>query len=123
MAILPYGKSEIIMVIDRVDTPAPDAVISYYDSRWNAFDTRKMLALPALADWIGKVTPERRAEIENALPFLMVNAAYDPSTKVLTFTPQLGDYIATEDADMLKAAIKPQLDYVWNGKSFKPVKK
>ena len=123
MAILPYGKSEIIMVIDRVDTPDPDAVISFYDSRWNAFDTRKMLAMPALADWIGKVTPERRAEIENALPFLMINAVYDPSTKVLTFTPQLGDYIATEDADMLKAAIKPQLDYVWNGKSFKPVKK
>ncbi|MDE6317830.1 MAG: DUF3256 family protein [Muribaculaceae bacterium] len=123
LAILPYGKSEIIMVIDRVDTPATDASVSFYDSRWNSLPVRKLLRVPALADWTGKVTPERMREIENALPFLMVDASYNPDTRVLTFTPQLGDYVAKENADMLKEALKPQLEYVWSGKSFKPVKK
>lgn len=123
LAILPCGKKEIIMVIDRVDTPSTDAVVSFYDSRWNKLDARKLLRMPTLADWTGKVTAERRREIENALPFLMVNAVYDPSTKVLSFTPQLGDYIARENEAMVKEALKPQIDYVWSGKSFKPVKK
>lgn len=123
LAILPYGKSEIIMVIDRVDTPDTDASVTFYDSRWNSLPTRKLLRLPVLADWTGKVTPERMREIENALPFLMVDALYNPDTRVLTFTPQPGDYVAKENADMLKEALKPQLEYVWGGKSFKPVKK
>lgn len=123
LAILPCGKKEIIMVIDRVDTPSTDAVVSFYDSRWNKLDARKLLRMPTLADWTGKVTAERRREIENALPFLMVNAVYDPSTKVLSFTPQLGDYIARENEAMVKEALKTQIDYVWSGKSFKPVKK
>lgn len=122
-AILPYGKSAIIMMIERVDTPDTDAVVAFYDSRWQPLDGRKMLRMPTLSDWTGKVSREEKAEIENALPFLMVDATYDAATSTLTFTPQLGDYISVENADKVKAALAEHLDYVWKGKSFKRVKR
>lgn len=122
-AILPYGKSSVIMVIDRVDTPDTDAVISFYDSRWKPLDSRKLLRAPALADWVGKVSTERMREIENALPFLMADAQYNPDTATLSFTPQTSGYVSVENADKVKEALAPRLDYVWSGKSFKPVKR
>lgn len=122
-AILPYGKSSVIMVIDRVDTPDTDAVISFYDSRWKPLDSRKLLRTPALADWVGKVSTERMREIENALPFLMADAQYNPDTATLSFTPQTSGYVSVENADKVKEALAPRLDYVWSGKSFKPVKR
>lgn len=121
-AILPYGKSSIIMTIDRVDTPDTDATIAFYDSKWGKLDSSKMLREPVLADWIGKVPKERMREIENALPFLMADASYDPETATLSFIPQLGDYISVEDKDKVKDAIAPRIDYKWAGKSFKRVK-
>lgn len=121
--ILPYGKSEIIMTIERVETPSIDATISFYDSRWRQLDTKKMLRVPALSDWIGKVSREERADIENALPFLMVDATFNPDTSTLTFTPMIGDYVATENVEKVKSALAEHLEYVWSGKSFKRVKK
>jgi len=121
-AILPYGKSSIIMTIDRVDTPETDASIAFYDARWKPIDSSKLLKLPLLADWTGKMPGERMREIENALPFLMADARFDPDTMTLSFTAQLGDYISVEDKDKVKDAIVPELAYRWNGKSFKPVK-
>ncbi len=121
--ILPYGKSEIIMTIERVETPSIDATISFYDSRWRQLDTKKMLRVPALSDWIGKVSREERADIENALPFLMVDATFNPATLTLTFTPMIGDYVATENVEKVKSALAEHLEYVWSGKSFKRVKK
>lgn len=122
-AILPYGKSSIIMAIDRVDTPSTDADITFYDSRWTPLDSRKLLRFPMLADWTGRLASDSMEEIENALPFLMVDARYDSATSTLTFTPQTGDYISVENAAKVKDALAPQLDYVWSGKSFKPVKR
>lgn len=121
--ILPYGKSEIIMTIERVETPSIDATISFYDSRWQLLDTKKMLRIPALSDWIGKVSREERADIENALPFLMVDATFNPATSILTFTPMIGDYVATENVEKVKSVLAEHLEYVWSGKSFKRVKK
>lgn len=122
-AILPYGKSSIIMTVDRVETPATDATVSFYDSRWNKMDSRRILREPSLADWTGKIPADSMREIENALPFLMVDARYNPETSTLTFEPQTGDYISVENSDKVKAALAPRLDYVWTGRSFKPVRR
>lgn len=122
-AILPYGKKEVIMVIDRVATPDTDAEIAFYDSRWNRLDSRKMFRKPQLSDWVGKVSDDKMREIENALPFLMADAQYDPATATLSFTPQISGYVSVENANKVKEAIAPKLDYVWSGKSFKPAKR
>lgn len=120
-AILPYGKSNIIMTIDRVETPSADAVISFYDSKWNQFAADKMIKLPKLADWTGALPADKMADIENALPFLMVDAQFDPATSILTFRPQLGDYVSVEEKDNVAAALAPQLKYLWTGKTFKKI--
>lgn len=120
--ILPYGKSEIIMVIDRIDTPSKDASISFYDSKWNELGDKNLFKYPVLSDWTGKLSEGEMRDVENALPFLMIDAVYNPETSMLTLTPQLGDYISEEELGKIKGVIAPNLNYVWTGKSFKPVK-
>lgn len=122
-AMLSPEKSGVIMLIDRVLTPETDATISFYNSRWQPLDKNKILKMPGLTDWTGKMPDDELRRLENALPFLMVDANYDPDNQVLTFTPQLGDYISVENKEFVTAAIAPRLDYKWNGKSFKPLKR
>lgn len=120
--ILPYGKSEIIMVIDRIDTPSRDASITFYDSKWNELSDKKLLKYPTLSDWTGKLKDSDMLDVENALPFMMVDATYNPESSILTLTPQLGDYISEEGIKKIKGVIAPNIKYVWTGKTFKPVK-
>ena len=122
-AILPCGKTPIIMVIDRIEAPAVDASIAFYNSRWQPINAAKFLRMPTLNDWVGKQPRDKMEEIENALPFLMADAQYDAATSTLTFTPQIGDYVSVEDADKVKSALAPKLEYVWSGKKFKPSKR
>lgn len=121
-AVLPYGNSQIIMTIERVATPSIDAMVAFYDSNWQPLNADKILRMPKLSDWTGKVSRDERAEIENALPFLMVDASYNPATSTLRFTPQIGDYVSVENTEKVKEALVEHLDYVWKGKSFKRVK-
>lgn len=121
--ILPYGKSNIIMAIDRVATPETDARISFYDSKWKALNAGKLLTMPSLADWTGKLPADKMRRIENALPFLMVDARYNPDNALLTLTPQIGDFVSVEDKEEVTNALADSLVYKWNGKSFKPLKK
>lgn len=121
-AILPYGKQQIIMAIDRVATPDKDARISFYNSKWEPFDTARMLKAPTLSDWITETAADKREDIENALPFLMVDAQYDPAAMTLTLMPQLGDYISLEGKELVSKSLLPSLTYRWSGKKFKPVR-
>lgn len=121
-AILPYGKQQIIMAIDRVATPDKDARISFYSSKWEPFETARLLPVPTLSDWIVRDADGRRQDIENALPFLMVDAQYDPTAMTLTLSPQLGDYISLENKDLASSSLLRSLTYRWTGKKFKPVR-
>ncbi|MBO5780471.1 MAG: DUF3256 family protein [Muribaculaceae bacterium] len=118
IVVLPYGNKAIIMIIDHLKTPDTTSTIRFYNSRWEQFDTDKMLRLPTLKDWTGKIDKNLRIDLENALPFIMYDAKYDPATKILTLKPETQGYVAIENHDLVDSNLKPELKYRWTGKKF-----
>lgn len=119
IANIAVGKQQMIMVIDRVATPSIDATLKFYSSKWVPVETRKVIKLPNLHDWIGKITDEQRKDLENALPFLTYDITFDTTNLTLTLTPTIGDYVSSEDREMVESLIAPQITYYWKGNSFR----
>lgn len=118
IAVLPCKGKELIMVINRLSTPAIDSSVDFYDSRWNRLDRSKIFREPSLEDWSGKLSDSERADLENALPFIMTQISYDPATGILTLIPTFKDYVPEEDLKSVSSKMKGSLKYRWTGKKF-----
>ncbi len=112
-------KSEtIIMLITTVDTPDADSTVKFYTHNWKQIPTNDILQLPSMKDWTKKIDKQQRKMLDEQLPFLTVEAKYDPATTSLTFTPTPGDYIDADNLDNVKSLLLSQITYKWNGKKF-----
>lgn len=116
--VLPAGKSEMLMTIETLATPQPDSHIAFYNTKWEPVADGKCFADPLLVDWAGKLQADRKAEIENALPFILYSADYDPSTGMLTLVSDVEGYVAEEKLPTVREAVAKSLTYKWNGKKF-----
>lgn len=110
------GEKPVIMAIDRLRTPAVDSTISFYNSKWEQQPTDKILSLPLLADWTGKIDKDLRERIENALPFVMYDADFDPESSKLTLSLSTDGYVAREDSAFVADNLKKTLTYTFNPK-------
>lgn len=110
------GEKPVIMAIDRLRTPAVDSTISFYNSKWEQQPTDKLISLPLLADWTGKTDKDRRERIENALPFVMYDADFNPESSKLTFSLSTDGYVAREDSAFVTDNLKKTLTYTFNPK-------
>lgn len=122
IVILPRKKDSIIMLIDRMGSTDVDSRISFYDTKWNPLDAAKIFSEPLLADWLKTNEPDQRLLVENALPFMMYNAIYNPETQRLTLNRNVGSILAIEDASTVNSALRPSLTYIWTGEAFKQAK-
>lgn len=113
------GKKPVIMAIDRLCTPAVDSSISFYNSKWERLPADKIISLPSLADWTGKIGDEKRERIENALPFVMYDAEFDPTSSQLTLSLSTDGYVAREDSAIVADGLAKRLIYTFNPKKQK----
>lgn len=113
------GEKPVIMTIDRLLTPAVDSSVSFYNSKWERQPTDRIISLPTLADWTGKIDKELRERIENALPFVMYDAGFDPESSQLTLTLSTDGYVAREDSALVADNLKKKLVYTFNPKQQK----
>ncbi len=117
--VLPYGKKELIMTIETLSVPQADSHIAFYTTKWEPIETKKLFSEPRLADWVGNLSGEKLVEVENAVPFILYQAEYDPSTATLRLTSDLDGYVAREYMPLAKEAVAESLTYTWSGKRFK----
>lgn len=121
LAILPAGSDSIIAVISTVATPAHDSHISFYDRTWKKLpDT--YFTPPAISDWLnadGKKSPDM---VTTMVPFMLAEYVYDPKTKLLTLTNNLGEFMSEDTESMVLPYLLPALEYKWDGKKFNKVK-
>jgi len=113
------GGKPIIMAIDRLRTPAVDSSMSFYNSKWERQADDKIISLPLLADWTGKIDKDLRQRIENALPFVMYDADFDPESSQLTLSLSTDGYVAREDSAIVADTLKKKLVYTFNPKQQK----
>lgn len=112
-------KKPLIMAVDRLSTPAVDSSISFYNSKWEQLPTDRIISLPLLADWTGNIAGDKRERIENALPFVMYNADFNPESQQLALSLSTDGYVAREDSALVADSLKKAIIYTFNPKKQK----
>ncbi len=121
IAILETSSDSIIALIETIAMPALDSRISFYDRNWNKLDGKQFTA-PSLRDWLNDTGKKEIEMVKTIIPFLIVSYEYDATTKTLTLTNNINDFVSVEHTEQVNSYFIPSLTYRWNGKKFSLVK-
>lgn len=123
LAMLASGRDTVVLFIETLPLPMADSHLSFYDRNWQPL-AKPALTMPVLADWLTPQGAVERADVEAWLPFITARADYDPATRTLTIANTVKDYYHDRaDLDRVDRWLKPSLQYVADGRRFKPLKK
>ncbi len=117
ISLLDHGGKPLVMLITTVKTPGEDSQVRFYDAAWNPV-RKGVFMVPSLDDWTRPEARHRRADLENAVPFMLVKMSYDPAAANLTLTNNVGEYLPEEVKELAGSSLHGSLTYHWNGKRF-----
>lgn len=121
LELIPAAKGDtVIMLISTLDTPAEDSRVRFFDSSWRELEG--LMGEPVLDDWLTDAGRAERDDVENAVPFILYKASYDPATATLTLTFSPDGYLPREALDVARSGIRESLAYHWNGRKMQLVK-
>ncbi len=108
------------MRISTISTPADDSSVSFYDKSWRPLES--LMREPELDDWLTEEGKKERRDVENAVPFILSRASFDPVTSILTITCHPEEYLPEEALPVAKRGLRESLSYRWDGKKMTPLK-
>lgn len=123
LAVLPAPKQHngvILMLARTLRTPAEDTSFKFYTYDWKELEG--IMPAVTLDDWILPDARKRKAEIENAVPFVMAVLAYSPAEKILTLTNTTKEYLPEADLPIAESSLYKSIAFRWNGKKFVRIK-
>lgn len=118
LARLSGGKSDLVLVISTIETPAPDSRLAVYSADWTKNLTDKAFNPPAMKDWLTSEGRKHSGEVLSAVPFMIVGYSYDPSSKTLTLTNNIKSFIGEDVYKNIAPALTDTITYIWNGSKF-----
>lgn len=119
--LIPAAKGDtVIMLISTLKTPAEDSRVRFFDTSWR--EIPGLMKAPVLDQWLTEEGRAERADVENAVPFVLSRAAYDPATSILTLTFHPEEYLPKEALDVARRGMRESLSYKWNGKQMQLLK-
>lgn len=121
LALLPMGKDTVAVFIETYHTPVADSSIRFVTRGWEPV-AGNLFEEPVLADWLSADGKRSRRDVEDAVPFILAEYRYDPSTRMLTVTNNTESYFPEDEYGAVAPLLRKQLLYSWNGKRMVPVK-
>lgn len=119
--LLPAAKGDtVVMLISTMRTPAEDSRVRFFTTSWR--ELPGMMDSAGLADWLTPEGRRDRVDVENAVPFILATATYDPATSILTLACDPAAYLPKEGADVAEKGLKRTLSFRWDGKRMKLMK-
>ena len=105
----------VVMFISTVKTPAEDSSVKFYTSAWKPIE-KGLFVVPTLDDWTLPEARDKKADLENSVPFMLVKMSYDPASQNLTLTNNVGAYLPEEVTELAGSSLVGSLVYHWDGK-------
>ncbi len=117
--LIRHRGDTIYMVNTTVLTPAPDSMVTFYDTDWNEL-SHNIFTPPTLDDFVtvGKLTPEQDALLRSTVPFVLHEDEYDPATGIMTVTQHIADYVPADELAPVAPWLADKIAYKYNGKKF-----
>ena len=119
------GKDTVITVIETILTPVPDSRLTQWNVHWQRFTSDKLFTMPGIDDFIiGKMSPELRADLQNAMIFPLVQLTFKGENRsTIEASHGLDRFLVPEEYKRFAAHLKPSISYRFDGLKIKPVKK
>lgn len=117
ISLLEHGGKPLVMLITTVKTPGEDSQVRFFDAAWKPVK-KGLFIVPTLDDWTREEARDKRADLENGVPFMLVKMSYDPGRQNLTLTNNVGAYLPDEVKELAGSSLRGSLTYHWNGKRF-----
>lgn len=121
LSLLEQKGDTIFMVITTLKTPAEDSGVRFYTRDWQPID-KGLFMVPLLDDWTREEARDRKADLENAVPFMLARCTYVPETNTLTLINNLGAYLPEESLGLAEGSLSQKLSYRWDGKRMVRIK-
>ena len=118
ISLLEHGGKPLVMVVNTVKTPGEDSQVRFYNAAWRPAG-KGLFVVPGLDEWTRPEARDRREDLENAVPFMLVKMSYDPAARNLTLTNNVGTYLPEEVKELAGSSLHGSLTYHWDGKRFK----
>lgn len=112
------GSDTLIVVSKTLLSPAPDSDVMVFDRHWNRLETRSVIDLPGLDDFITGVSGKEKKELLSLVEFPLIMVNFDADGNIVA-SVSLSDYMIKENYDKLKPYLKQRIVYRWNGKKYK----
>ncbi|MDE7380507.1 MAG: DUF3256 family protein, partial [Muribaculaceae bacterium] len=119
--LLPFRSGQLVMTIYNIGKePGGDSDIRFYNSELQEIPSDKFIKMPQLKDFfdIPKGSLTTMKEIQGMLPFYTTIFNADADSTTLEAEITVGEYVSTDDYNILKLFMRPRLKYTWNGKKF-----
>lgn len=127
LALLIQGKDSAIMVIEHFSIPYPDAVVTFYDTRWKPLKTDKLFKAPTLESFIKPGTPAQVVrDITQNVSFPLIDYELNADNlSSMTARQHLADFYTATDYARWKPYLYETLNYAITGKkiTLTPLKK
>lgn len=120
LALLPSknGSDTLVAVIATMATPVHDSRFEVYSSDWAQELTDEVFIPPVLRDWLTDTGRAKAADVEVAVPFMLVAYTYDPAQRLLTLTNNTAQFLSSDVKAEIDGSLKTRLQYQWNGHKF-----
>lgn len=112
------AKGGVVALISTVATPGLDSNIKFFDTSWNPLPVESFFTKPGWKEWLTDSGRQNQDEVTMQVPFMLASYRIDPETGTLTLTNNLSHFLDKALYDDLSSYLRPQLVYVWNGKSY-----
>lgn len=116
LAVFTAGPDTLVALVETIRFPMADSSIQWFDAQWQP--VRPPLSEPTLADWLTRDGRRRRAEAEEALPFMTAEATTDPAQGTITLTRTIDSYFLPGTAPEALSLTHPALVYRLSGRRF-----
>ena len=124
MLMLTHKRDTVVLVVETVETPAPDSRIMAIDTKGNPLPLEKFFKEPQMKDFVRlpKGTKMKPDEVLKSVRFPLISYTVNDSAMTLTARQNLKEFMSTDDYAEIAPYLADSLTYRATSTRLKPVR-
>ena len=124
MLMLTHKRDTVVLVVETVETPAPDSRIMAIDTEGTLLPLDRVFKEPQMKDFVRvtKGTKKKREDVLKCVRFPLISYTVNDSAMTLTARQNLKDFMSADDYAEIAPYLADSITYRATGTRLKPVR-
>lgn len=124
MLMLTHKRDTVVLVVETVETPAPDSRIMAIDTEGTPLPLNRVFKVPQMKDFVRvtKGTKKKREDVLKCVRFPLISYTINDSAMTLTARQNLKEFMSTDDYAEIAPYLADSITYRATGTRLKPLK-